>query len=156
MLLPATDIARPQYSSQTHATCSCSFKVSTNVITGVAAVHPEALPPPPPPAPPKGKKAEPLPPPPPLDLTAFHWTGDRHVYLVELDMSSDAIKSRYRYTSASFACVWIQHKFTSYVNPQGCITMLSAYVRQKPLPALLNALWSSMTQMLYTWHVVHV
>lgn len=60
------------------------------------AVHAEALPPPPPPAPPKGKKAEPLPPAPPLDLTAFHWTGDKHVYFVELDMSPDAIKLRHR------------------------------------------------------------
>ena len=60
------------------------------------AVHPEALPPPPPPAPPKGKKAEPLPPAVPLDPTAFHWTGDKHVYLVQLDISPESIKSRYR------------------------------------------------------------
>lgn len=72
------------------------------------AVHPEALPPPPPPAPPKGKKAEPLPPAVPLDPTAFHWTGDRHVYLVQLNISPDSIKSRYR---CDFSCkTWLEQQ----------------------------------------------
>ncbi|KAL0040642.1 hypothetical protein WJX79_000331 [Trebouxia sp. C0005] len=66
-------------------------------------LHAEALPPPPPPAPPKGKKAEPLPPAPPLDLTAFHWSGDKHVYFVELDMSPNAIKLRHREGAAQAA-----------------------------------------------------
>jgi len=30
-------------------------------------------------------------------LTAFHWTGDKHVYFVELDMSPDAIRFRHRW-----------------------------------------------------------
>lgn len=59
-------------------------------------MHPEALPPPAPSAAPKGKKAEPLPPAAPLDPTAFHWTGEKHVYFVQLHMSPDTIKSRYR------------------------------------------------------------
>ena len=63
----------------------------------LAAVHPEAIPAPAPPPPPKGKKAEPPPPPPPVDLTAFHWEGERKLWLVALSMAPEAAEARYRW-----------------------------------------------------------